>query len=93
MFRAAYRSEHAEPLINFGIRNSITRLHLVGYFYWFILWCTDPWILNLIIVLVWHLPWATEEDHEISDRMASLETKIQTCGRIWRRSGIRCKRL
>ena len=27
--------------------HSITRLHLVGYFYWFILWCTDQWILNL----------------------------------------------
>ena len=33
--------------INFGIINSITRLDLVGYFYWFILRCTDPWILNL----------------------------------------------
>jgi len=22
-------------------------LHLIGYFYWFILRCTDPWILNL----------------------------------------------
>jgi hypothetical protein len=33
--------------INFGIINSITRLHLAGYFYWFILQCTDPWILNL----------------------------------------------
>jgi hypothetical protein len=32
--------------INFGIINSITRLHLVGYFYWFILRCKGPWILN-----------------------------------------------
>jgi hypothetical protein len=22
-------------------------LHLIGYFYWFILRCTDPWILNI----------------------------------------------
>jgi len=38
--------KHVEPSINFGI-NSITRLHLVGYFYWFMLRCTDLWILNL----------------------------------------------
>jgi hypothetical protein len=25
---------YAEPSINVGIINSITRLHLVGYFYW-----------------------------------------------------------
>ena len=41
------RSKHVEPSLNFGIINSITRLHRVGYFYWFILRCTDPWILNL----------------------------------------------
>jgi hypothetical protein len=29
-----------------GIINSNTRLHLVGYFYWVILRCMDPWILN-----------------------------------------------
>ena len=34
MFRAVCRSKHVEPSINFGIINSITRLHLVGYFYW-----------------------------------------------------------
>ena len=27
--------KHVEPSINFGIINPITRLHLVGYFYWF----------------------------------------------------------
>jgi hypothetical protein len=43
---AVCRSKHVEPSINFGIINSITRLHLVGYLYWFILRCTDPWILN-----------------------------------------------
>jgi hypothetical protein len=32
--------------MNGGIINSITRLHLVGYFYRVILRCTDPWILN-----------------------------------------------
>jgi len=26
---------HVEPSLNGGIRNSITKLHLVGYFYWF----------------------------------------------------------
>jgi hypothetical protein len=35
--------------MNGGILNSITRLHLVGYFSWIILQCTDPWILNLIM--------------------------------------------
>ena len=39
-------SKHVEPSIHFGIINSITRLHLVGYFYWCILRCKDPWILN-----------------------------------------------
>ena len=37
-----YASKHVEPSINFGIINSNTRLHLVGYFYRFILRCTDP---------------------------------------------------
>ena len=45
---AVCRSKHVDPSIHFGIINSITRLHLVGYFYWFILRCTDPWILNLL---------------------------------------------
>jgi hypothetical protein len=43
---AACRSEHVEPSVNFWIVNSITRLHLVGCFYWYILRCTDPRILN-----------------------------------------------
>jgi hypothetical protein len=42
---AVCRSKHVEPSINFGIIISITRLHLVGYFCWFILRCTDPWKL------------------------------------------------
>ena len=29
-----FRSKHVEPLMNGGIINSVTRLHLVGYFYW-----------------------------------------------------------
>jgi len=44
--------------INVGIINSVTRLHLVGYFYWFILRCTDPCILNFpwrSILRLW--PW------------------------------------
>jgi hypothetical protein len=32
--------------MNGGIINYITRLHLVVYFYWVILRCTDSWILN-----------------------------------------------
>jgi len=32
---AVCRSKHVKPSINFGIINSITRLRLVGYFYWF----------------------------------------------------------
>ena len=50
---ALCRSKHVEPSINFGKINSITRLHLAGSFYWFILRCTDPWILNTS--LYWHL--------------------------------------
>jgi hypothetical protein len=38
---AVCRSKHVEPSINFEMTNSITRLHFVSYFYWFILWCTD----------------------------------------------------
>jgi len=42
MFRAAYRSssgavcrsKHVEPSMNGGIINSVTKLHLVAYFYW-----------------------------------------------------------
>jgi len=43
------------PSMNFGIINSITRLHLVGYFYWFILRFTDPWILKVV--------WWLEDSH------------------------------
>jgi hypothetical protein len=32
--------------MNGEIINSVTKLHLVGYFYWVILRCTDPWILK-----------------------------------------------
>ena len=46
---AVWRSKRVEPSINFGIINSITRLHLVGCFYWFILQCTEPWILNVVM--------------------------------------------
>ena len=45
--------------MNGGIINSITRLHLVGYFYWVTLRCTDPWILtkyylSLYLYNGWH---------------------------------------
>jgi hypothetical protein len=62
---AVCRSKHVEPSVNFGIINSITRLHLVDYFYWFILRCTDPWILNLhrvfyvcMVAKLSTLPWS-----------------------------------
>jgi len=45
---AVCHSKHVELSINVEIINSITRLHPVGYFYWFIPRCTDPWILNFI---------------------------------------------
>jgi hypothetical protein len=32
MFQAVCRSKHVEPSMNGGIINSITGLHLVGYF-------------------------------------------------------------
>jgi len=54
---AVCRSKHVEPSVNVGIINSITRLHLVGSFYWFILRCTDPWILTLIL-LTWRIWWS-----------------------------------
>jgi hypothetical protein len=43
---AVCRWKYVEPSINFGMINSITRLPLVGYFYWFILRCIYPWILH-----------------------------------------------
>jgi hypothetical protein len=39
-------SKHVKPSINFGIINSITRLHLVGCFYWFILRITSYLLLQ-----------------------------------------------
>ena len=42
---AVCRSKHVEPSINFGIINSITKLHLFGYFYWFKDGC---WLFLLI---------------------------------------------
>ena len=44
-------SKHVEPSTNGRMMNSNARLHLVGYFYWVILRCTDPWILNLSHVI------------------------------------------
>jgi len=40
-------SKHVEPSINFGIINSITRLHLVGYFYWYSLIFFDDCVLYI----------------------------------------------
>jgi len=45
--RIYYSTVHWQLSMNGGIMNSVTRLHLVRYFYWVILRCTDPWILNL----------------------------------------------
>jgi len=44
---AVCRSKHVEPSINSGIINSIRRLHLVGYFYWFTLICNYKWNENI----------------------------------------------
>jgi len=44
--RAPDDERFAAGNMNGGIINSVTRLHLVGYFCWVILRCTDPWILN-----------------------------------------------
>jgi hypothetical protein len=41
---AVCRTKHVEPSINFEIINSITRLHLVGYFYWFINYTLTPFL-------------------------------------------------
>ena len=49
---AVCRSKHVEPSINFGIMNSITRLHLAGYFYWFILVC-GMFVCELSLI-AWH---------------------------------------
>jgi hypothetical protein len=40
---AVCRLKHVEPLMNGGIINSITRVHVVGYFSWVCtsVWCTD----------------------------------------------------
>ena len=54
MFWAVCRSKHVEPSMNSGIINSVTKLHLVGYFYWVILRCTDPWIWNVPVCLSSH---------------------------------------
>jgi hypothetical protein len=37
------------------------KLHLVGYFYWVVLRCTDPWILNkyITILLLYVFFWVT----------------------------------
>jgi hypothetical protein len=72
---AVGRSKRVEPSINFGIINSITGLHLVGYFYWFILRCTDPRILNLEVLSL-HLHGSTDEYRTHISRMASLRCEI-----------------
>jgi len=43
---AVCRSKHVEPSINYGIINSITRLHPVGYFYWFNIHIVGLWIFT-----------------------------------------------
>jgi hypothetical protein len=57
--------------LNGGIINSITRLHLVGYFYWFILRCTDPRILNILIY--------TQQDATLHS-LFYLETALHVSG-------------
>jgi hypothetical protein len=42
LMMSGVRSKHVEPLMNGGIINSVTMLHLVGCFYLIILRFTDP---------------------------------------------------
>ena len=55
-----------------GIINSVTKLHLVGYWYWVILRCTDPWILNLFCTFV-HI-WQTASPAGIWSNFRSIYT-------------------
>jgi hypothetical protein len=74
---AVCRLKHVEPLINGGIINSITRLHLVGYFSWVILQCTDPWILNLLYLL---------QEKQRSSRSWTVDHSSDDIA-VWRPSG------
>jgi hypothetical protein len=49
--------------MNGGIINSITRLHLVGYFFGVILRCTVPWILNLWNCSLYETQYNCSSDH------------------------------
>jgi hypothetical protein len=75
--------------MNGGITNSITRLHLVGYFFWVILRCMDSWILileitdkNTIIkhqLLLCYYPWILNCDYfEFKHWRASKSTRNVT---------------
>ena len=46
-FRVVCCSKHVEPSINTGIINSITRLHLGGYFYWLL-----PIVWNFLVNVI-----------------------------------------
>jgi len=56
-----------------GSMNSITRLHLVGYFYWVILRCTDPWILlqGCILLVISTESYYVARIHEFCYKVAS----------------------
>ena len=52
---AICRSKHVEPSAKVGIINSITRLHLVGYFYWFITLSSLYWHLRPLSSVIWQI--------------------------------------
>jgi hypothetical protein len=52
---AVCRSKRVEPSINFGIINSITRLNVVGHFYWYI--TTSLSLICVSWITVLHCEW------------------------------------
>ena len=71
--------------MNAAIINSITRLHLVGYFYWVILRCTDPWISRdyrhmdkKTSDFLRHMFFLIFTDHEIKSPVVLLRNFLQS---------------
>ena len=63
--------------MNGGMINSVTRLHLVGYFYWVILRCTDPWILSVQSVhIMYSYTWYALIVHCCCVLMVTLESFV-----------------
>jgi len=89
---AVCRSKHVEPSINFGITNSITKLHLVGISLSH-LWCTDSWISDLQTLSADILYISTtisiifiHPHHGISKILFSSSTFLEYTIFLWQRS-------